>query len=549
MFNMSKYVDIQIRTSYGDISLRMKNILNKINRWDKFSQGSALLAGYTEEVWRKLVTKEKYCKKYEKSDDMVCMAIAMAYRKKLNCYILEDKEVETFFPKTPAGIRVWNNVLFSCRNGEQVVSEEIERCLIGEDVKQRFMDGLMGDAEDQYYEDMANMDFEEFYSNDKKSSDTKSSNVDAEEVTSEEFKAAQRGDMQLLKRPDVVDAEKVEDVVDDNKNVKKNDKNTEKQPAKDSGKESKKPKSMADVLKSKVSENDPVKTEHPEDDIPDISKSEESTPFEEDIKKSAYELNKFHDFGDVMKDLIHFDNDADQKNTYATQRIENQFMENNVQFEQVYPKIAPFTALLNKNGYAVEYRFFEIPAGKLIHAYVVTMATNASMLLFIDPNVIYKNGYNVLTSTSGRGKLLTEAFIPISDEENVLLFARKRLNQKERRAITKKYPAATKTVFELIDFSGLGKREALDNNEWTSLVNNLGDLIKEENLQFRATIGEYKSPDKFRLYSSNATIPFSNLEEDIAIIRMDGTTFWVDYDIQKYGEKKYACGTNDVAVG
>ncbi len=544
MFNMSKYVDIQIRTSYGDISLKMKNILNKINRWDKLSQGKALLAGYTEEVWRNLVTKEKYCKKYEKSDDLVAMAIAMAYRKKLQCYIPEDKEVETFFPKTPAGIRIWNNVLFSCKNGEQIVSDEIERCLIGNDMKQRFIDSLMGDAEDQYYEDMA----KEIFPDCEKSSDAKGEKVNAEEVTSEEFKAAQRGQMYLLKKPEVVDTQKVEEIIDDNSAAKKtNNQNMSKNSAKDSNKGSKN-RSMADVLKSK-NENDPVTTEHPEDDAPANSNDADSTPFAEDIKKSAYELNKLHDFGDVMKDLIKFDKGEEQKDTYATQRIETQFMQNNVQFEQVYPKIAPFTALLNKNGYAVEYRFFEIPAGKLIHAYVITMATNASMLLFIDPNVIYKNGYNVLTSTSGRGKLLTEAFIPITDEENVLLFARKRLNQKERKVIAKKYPAATKTVFELIDFSGLGKREPFDGKEWASLVNNLGDLIKEENLQFRATITDYKSPDKFRLYSSNTTLPFSNLEEDIAIIRMNGTTFWVDYDIQKYGEKKYACGTNDVAVG
>lgn len=194
----------------------------------------------------------------------------------------------------------------------------------------------------------------------------------------------------------------------------------------------------------------------------------------------------------------------------ATAKIEfpyNIWWENNYQMHKEYPQLQVLTDILQNGadgrtaGMRAIYRKWKIAVGDVIVAAIFAYGEHIGNLL-VDPNVIYKNGYNVLRVDEKNDDILKALICPLYD------------------------------VFRMVDFSGIflepEGRKMLPEYEWSRLVENLAVTVPQ--LQYRARIAQYRNPDDFKLISDGEVVPVMDTELFFSMMEPKGSGIvMVDY--------------------
>lgn len=295
---------------------------------------------------------------------------------------------------------------------------------------------------------------------------------------------------------------------------------------------------------------DPVTSEHPEDDVPVAEVVNESSDNvkEEPIfgpKIKGYMIeDEIKSFNQVMKNAISFGDEESEKPVDLNDPVAAINASNKV-FEAQYLPLVDFTKFIEDNGLHLVYGAWDIPAGRLISVHFYDNTTPAPInQLFIDPNVLYRNGYNVLTANKD-GDIIREAVCSIDDRETILTMVHDQLDKKTLRKLNSRLPYGTKAVMEMVDFSGLNTHEPLSVSEWKKLITNIYSIIKtSEDWKFRAKLVEYNNPEKFKLVCDDTVLPIlhDGYGKDYSEITKtsEDAGFWITFDSEKYGkEKKY----------
>lgn len=466
---------------------------------------------------------------YEKSDDVGAMAVAAAYRDiyKSDIYMIDGDRygTEFFMPKTPEGIERWDNALLAISGDPEIKPKTIYDLMINSYAKACFAN--MAIVKEEMEKNckprldtvikLCDSDVDIIPpAGDGKAFDTTNINNDFAEVPFNEPKLKQ-------------DAPKTTSNTKASVSLKEKFKN---------------------APKTKL---DPAEKEHPTDDDPDDKKPEankspeivkgsgEVDPKPGPEVSSAYTTQKSYSFSEAMKDLINFTSDDPEQETgeetVATMITEPNpakvkysemvadIPNNNAQFHKIYPNLIWFTDLMGKSDILVSYQMRKFPFGDIIG--VCSFLNDKKKEYphinwsFIDPNVLYRDGYNVLSMDNQNGNILREVACPMKEgfEAMIVKIVKGTLNKKERRNIIKMRPINTNRVFELIDFTGLGYREPLETKEWTILIETLGDIIDKMGIKYRMKLTNYKGPENFMLVCDESVIPLVTTDDALILIK------------------------------
>lgn len=463
---------------------------------------------------------------YEKSDDVGAMAVAAAYRDIYgsDIYMIDGDRygTEFFMPKTPEGVERWDNALLAISGDPDIKPKTIYDLMINSYAKACFASmAIVKETMEKNCKPMldgvvklTDSDVDIFPpTGDGKQFDTSNIDNDYAEVPFKEPKPS---------TPKVA--------VKNPNSLKERFKN---------------------APKTKV---DPAEKEHPSDDDPDDKKPAPTKSQEKVVKGSgevdpkpgpavspAYTTQKSYSFSEAMKDLISFTSDDPEQDTgeetIATMVTEPNpakvkyaemvadIPSNNAQFHKIYPNLIWFTDLMGKSDILVSYQMIKFPFGDIIR--VCSFLNDKKKeyphinWTFIDPNMLYHDGYNVLTMDNPNGDILKEAACPMKEgfEAMIVKIIKGNLNKKERRNIMKMRPISTHKVFDLIDFTGLGSREPLETKEWTILIETLGDIIEKMGIKYRMKLTNYKGPENFALVCDESVVPLTTTDDALILIR------------------------------
>lgn len=276
-------------------------------------------------------------------------------------------------------------------------------------------------------------------------------------------------------------------------------------------------KTKTSTKKKPKEENKPAdlaEAEHPEDDEV-ILEEHDRLMFG---PKFGYvrQTSELKTFGETMKNCIIFDKPKDEKIVDQTNSQNLNMIELNIEaalsnalFEGQYPPLEKFTKKMQEKGINVYYRHYQIPSGYLILTSLLDGTNNNSVLtsVFIDPNLIFRNGYNVITTTHN-GDIANELTCSLNDIKTIVRMAKGPvLTKKERKALLSRNPYGTRDVLKMVDFSGLGSREPFQKQEWDELMTNIYSVIKSGSLRYRSKLVNYVSPKKFTLLCDNMVLP------------------------------------------
>ena len=233
----------------------------------------------------------------------------------------------------------------------------------------------------------------------------------------------------------------------------------------------------------------------------------------------------------------------------AAMRMEfpyNIWWENNYQMHKEYPQLQVLTDILQNGadgrtaGMRVIYRKWKLPIGSIIVASIFTHGEHSGNLL-VDPNVIYKNGYNVLRVDEKNDDILKALICPLYDGWGGLIIrmAKGCIRSQDEEYLRNLFPECTYDVFKMVDFSGIflssEGNEMLSDYEWSRLVENLAVAIPQ--LQYRARIAQYRNPDDFKLISDDKVVPVMDTEPFISMMKPKGSgKVMVDYKDGRVGE-------------
>lgn len=282
-----------------------------------------------------------------------------------------------------------------------------------------------------------------------------------------------------------------------------------------------------EVFPEKDNKKDPVPKKNHETKAPDNAEYEHPEDDEvivEDHDKLMFgpkfgyvrQTSELKTFGETMKNCIIFDKPKEEKSADQQQVSNSNITEldieaslSNALFEGQYPPLEKFTKRMRDKGMNVYYRHYQIPSGYLVLVSLLDGCNNNTMLtnLFIDPNLVYRNGYNVMTTTRN-GDIANEMVCSINDIKTIVRLAKgPALTKKERKAILSRNPYGTRDVLKMVDFSGLGSREPFSKQEWNELIANLHSIITSGSLKHRAKLINYISPKRFTLLCDNMVLP------------------------------------------
>ena len=552
---------------------KMLNIIDRINLGENPNAGLKDLKDYVYETWKYVAWNNELFfvdlskgkrNTYERSEDLAAMAIASVYRESTGCMdgygVSSDVLVKALMPTTENGIAIWNVAVLSCRT-YQPVQDEIHDLLIGDLVKKQYSrwlntrgtkytaasDGTP--AEEIKPEDMSERDrkiFEEFRQEQQKIiegkfkevNDQPVNNQDESEVKAETVAPESKPDNQKAESTPVDSQEanpEVEKTAEEtntasvlqanDQDSKKSEKTAEsvKKPKDKKGnnqQQKKQPEKKKEELATTASV-DPAEKEHPEDTPEDVPRDA--------ITGMPIVMKGFPD----MTEGITID--ASEKQP-ATANV-SPFFDNNVEYEKHFPRLAEFSSLLLKEGFCCIYHFtVACPAVEIIMVDVRKLSdpqTNVKWLL-IDPDLLYRTGYNVMTC-SANGHVLAETFCSLDDTTMVMKIVRGTLNRKDRKALAKSRPSYLRKVYELVDFTAIRNHEPLKEGEWKKLLANLNNVINEQNITKRVQLQNYRNPDQFVLLCHSAIMPMSRVVEAYATILEEGQpAFVIDYNPKYY---------------
>lgn len=469
---------------------------------------------------------------YEKSDDVGAMAVAAAYRDiyQSDIYMIDGDRygTEFFMPKTPEGIERWDNALLAISGDPGIKSKTIYDLMINSYAKACFAN--MAIVKEEMEKNckpvvdgvvrLTDSDVDIIPpTGDGKQADTSNINNEYAEVPLKEQKR------------DVNKPGTNKPVSKDSNSLKERFKNA--------------PKTKMDHLAEK---------EHPTDDDPDDKKPTPTKSPENVVKGSGevdpkpgpkaptgYTTQKTYSFSEAMKDLINFTSDDPDQNT-GEEKVATMVTEpnptkvkhpemvadipnNNAQFHKIYPNLVWFTELMGKSDILISYQMIKFPFGDVIGicSFLNDKKKEYPYInrCFIDPNVLYHDGYNVLSMDDPNGDILKEAACPMKEgfEAMIVKIVKGALNKKERRNIMKMRPINTHKVFDLIDFTGLGSREPLETKEWTILIETLGDIIDKMGVKYRMKLTNYKGPENFTLVCDESVVPLTTTDDALILIR------------------------------
>lgn len=553
---------------------KMLNIIDRINLGENPNAGLKDLKDYVYETWKYVAWNNELFfidlskgkrNTYERSEDLAAMAVASVYRESTGCMdgygVASDVLVKALMPTTENGIAIWNAAVLSCRT-YQPVQDVLHDLLIGDLVKKQYgrwlntrgtkytatSDGTP--AEEIKPEDMSERDrkiFEEFRQEQQKIiegefkevNDQPVNNQDESEVKAETVVPESKPDNQKAESTPVdsqeanPDAEKTAEETNtasvsqaNDQDSKKSEKTAEsvkkpKDKKKGNNQQQKKQPEKKEELAAAASV-DPAEMEHPEDDKP------------EDVPRDAITGMPIvmKGFPDMTEGITI---DASEKQPVA----ENvgPFFDNNVEYEKHFPRLAEFSSLLLKEGFCCIYHFtVACPAVEILMVDVRKLSdpqTNVKWLL-IDPDLLYRTGYNVMTC-SANGHVLAETFCSLDDTTMVMKIVRGTLNRKDRKALAKSRPSYLRKVYELVDFTAIRNHEPLKEGEWKKLLANLNNVINEQNITKRVQLQNYRNPDQFVLLCHSAIMPMSRVVEAYATILEEGQpAFVIDYNPKYY---------------
>lgn len=566
---------IMVSTNTKLLGDKMLNIIDRINLGENPNAGLKDLKDYVYETWKYVAWNNELFfidlskgkrNTYERSEDLAAMAIASVYRESTGCMdgygVSSDVLVKALMPTTENGIAIWNAAALSCRT-YQPVQDEIHDLLIGDLVKKQYnrwlntrgtkytaaSDGTP--AEEIKPEDMSERDrkiFEEFRQeqqkiiegkfkevndqpvNNQDESEVKaetvapeskpdnqkaeSTPVDSQEANPEVEKTAEETNTASVSQANDQDSKKSEKTAESVKKPKDKKKGNNQQ-------QKKQPEKKKEELATTASV-DPAEKEHPEDDTP------------EDVPRDAITGMPIvmKGFPDMTEGITI---DASEKQPVAENV--SPFFDNNVEYEKHFPRLAEFSSLLLKEGFCCIYHFtVACPAVEILMLDVRKLSdpqTNVKWLL-IDPDLLYRTGYNVMTC-SANGHVLAETFCSLDDTTMVMKIVRGTLNRKDRKALAKSRPSYLRKVYELVDFTAIRNHEPLKEGEWKKLLANLNNVINEQNITKRVQLQNYRNPDQFVLLCHSAIMPMSRVVEAYATILEEGQpAFVIDYNPKYY---------------
>lgn len=226
----------------------------------------------------------------------------------------------------------------------------------------------------------------------------------------------------------------------------------------------------------------------------------------------------------------------------AIEKIEfpyNIWWENNYQMHKEYPQLQVLTDILQNGadgrtaGMRAIYRKWKIAVGDVIVAAIFAYGEHSGNLL-VDPNVIYKNGYNVLRVDEKNDDILKALICPLYDGWGRLIIrmAKGCIRSQDEEYLRNLFPECTYDVFRMVDFSGIflepEGRKMLPEYEWSRLVENLAVTVPQ--LQYRARIAQYRNPDDFKLISDGEVVPVMDIELCFSVMKPKGSGIvMVDY--------------------
>ena len=582
---------IMISTNCKLLDKRMLDIIDKINLVEDQTEGLRMLKEYVYETWKHVAWNNELFfidlskgkrDAYEKSHDLPAMAIASVYRESTGCMdgygVTNDVLAKALMPISENGIKIWNSAVLSCRT-YQPVQKFIYDLLMGAEVKAQYdhwfdvhgkkytstSDGTP--AEEIKPDEMTEAQkevFEQFKEEQQKIIDGKFTEVGndkpvdekpAKEVTTpepapvpevREEKPATETPKDEEKSADIAkntpkadpekDKPKDQKPADNGSQKKSEDKKTPDQKKQDE----KKPNNQKKPQQTKKDEK-PVdeKKAEPEKPADSVDLAEKEHP-EDDIAVDSITgmpivVKGFPD----MKEGILFEGNKDKTPAEPEQTtVVSPFTDNNREYEQHYPRLSEFSALLAKEGLCCIYHFtVACPACNEILMVEVKKLSDLQApgkWVLIDPDVLYHNGYNVMTC-SANGQILAENFCSLDDHTTVMKIVRGTLNRKDRKALAKNRPSYVRKVYELVDFSGIANHEPLKDGEWKKLLANLNNVINEQNITKRVQLHNYRGPERFLLLCHSGILPMSKAVEAYASILEEGQPAYViDYNPKYY---------------
>lgn len=542
-------------------------------------------------IWSLRHGKRYKADEYETSDDLTSIAAAAAMRDIFgyDVYMTPNRPLNTvdfFYPKTETGKKRWDSAIFYIYNKLRAYGIRYETAhdlLLTVEARNLF--------EANHEKELARAAETKRKEQERTAAKTpateKKEDPDQykEEVKPEEPKAEEKVDPAEKEFPK--EEEGAEKVAAPIVEVKKPEETKKQEPKQEVKKpEVKKEQHAAPVTEQKKEQNQkpnnngakqeskikefPKSPQQPQtgSDKPDSSKKESSEPVKKEEggkgetaakkpdakpveKKLKVEKKATYTVGDILKTAIHIvDNEGKvipetpkevptPPNPEAAKVNLEMLTRNNTEYCAAIPQLNWIRNLAMSDNMAMAFNLFQLPIGPIISIEVFDIKKDYERLntVFLDPNLVYRDGFNVISTEDPNGDLLKEVVCPMRDgfEKIILAMLRGTLSKQQRKNLLKMRPMCTYKVFSKIDFSGLRSREAFDTKEWTLLVENLGPIA--EKLQYRSRIIDYVSPDNFKIVCDNEVRPIAFGQANEKLMKPAAEEgAWGDYNPSKYGE-------------
>lgn len=521
-----------------DIPSRLAMAVNRLEPDGKGGFiGTRFVGSYMEEIrrYRKYPTRvllgQMMHKNYETSDDLKAVAWIFAYHDIINLKFANpaDSSLWDYLkPHTEAGIKIWDDIMLDLVNKDNRLDpEDICKLIIDKDTRNNYQNSDNFHVQKLAHDHLNDPVEEESpeIPNDADIVFETTSDPAADEAPFEEA-GAEKKEEPKISNPKI--RNDIKTII-----VKE---------------ETHKPDAIVEPVVDKVypniTEREPDKKD--ESDVKlDVHVAEEPTIMPT-LDKYFLKEEDLKTFGEAMKTAITFDDQPVSPTVDYTNPIAVIEASNNI-FEAQYIPLTEFRKLLEENGLHCIYNGLDYPAGRLLLTNIYNPAIPGPMsTVIIDPNVLYRNGYNVL-STSKEGDILKECVCSINDKESVMTIVNNAMDKKFEKRLHSRLPYGTKAVLEMTDLSGLGARE-LSTTEWKKLILNIYSVIKTIGVdwKYRAKLAEYDNPEKFKILCDDNVLPLfpEGTGKDYSDITKtpEDEGFWIDYDSKKYGDKKYDIG-------
>lgn len=241
--------------------------------------------------------------------------------------------------------------------------------------------------------------------------------------------------------------------------------------------------------------------------------------------------------------------------------------QNNINTEQIIPKLNKFTDLARKNGYSVYYGSKPEVFSDLAIAILINRKNpEEKRVLLLDPCLIYGDTLRVINVNNNLQNVDLKrcAFVAISQKEAVEKLIKGTFDKEDRKKNNEQLPRVlsdfrdTYHFIDRVDLSNLQEitkkpdGKSISFNEWKKLVINISNILKNSNIPVcRFRVCEYTNCNKFKLICDDQVKIFhiSNINHEPSQAQAYAQKFWVDYDPEKYGDANYAFGVmnNNVA--